>query len=204
MLAATVSSSRTSASPKAFSRSWFSRTIDAEHAVAGEDRHVSEADALGRCPASTPMPRAGCSATRFVDDRAGASRYERAWRRVRRRRVDGGVQAHAVLVVVEVVDGRSRRRPTSGCRCRRWRTPRAACRRRGRRSPGSRARRAIPCWMLLITASSALRCSVSFSSRCVSSNSRAFSSAMPMVAPIGRQRAHVGRRRTRARARSSR
>ncbi len=42
----------------------------------------------------------------------------------------------------------------------------------------------MPCWMLLITASSALRCSVSFSSRCVSSKRRAFSSATPIVAPI--------------------
>jgi len=41
---------------------------------------------------------------------------------------------------------------------------------------------AIPCWMLLMTASSALRCSVSFNSRCVSSNSRALSSATPMLA----------------------
>ncbi len=49
---------------------------------------------------------------------------------------------------------------------------------------------AIPCWMLLMTASSALRCSVSFSSRCVSSNRRAFSSATPMLAAI------VCRRRT--------
>ena len=42
----------------------------------------------------------------------------------------------------------------------------------------------MPCWMLLITASSALRCSVSFSRRCVSSNRRAFSSATPMLATI--------------------
>ena len=41
---------------------------------------------------------------------------------------------------------------------------------------------AMPCWMLLITASSAARCSVSLSSRCVSSNRRAFSSATPMLA----------------------
>ena len=41
---------------------------------------------------------------------------------------------------------------------------------------------ATPCWMLLMTASSALRCSVSFSRRCVSSNRRAFSSATPMLA----------------------
>ncbi len=36
--------------------------------------------------------------------------------------------------------------------------------------------------MLLITASSALRCSVSFSRRCVSSKRRAFSSATPIDA----------------------
>ncbi len=41
---------------------------------------------------------------------------------------------------------------------------------------------AIPCWMLLITASSDERRSVSFSRRCVSSKSRAFSSATPMLA----------------------
>ena len=41
---------------------------------------------------------------------------------------------------------------------------------------------AIPCWMLLITASSALRRSVSLSRRCVSANRRAFSSATPMLA----------------------
>ncbi len=41
---------------------------------------------------------------------------------------------------------------------------------------------AIPCWMLLITASSALRCSVSLSRRCVSANRRAFSSATAMLA----------------------
>ena len=40
---------------------------------------------------------------------------------------------------------------------------------------------AMPCWMLLITAISAARCSVSFSRRCVSSNRRAFSSATPML-----------------------
>ena len=51
---------------------------------------------------------------------------------------------------------------------------------------------AIPCWMLLITASSALRCSVSFSSRCVSSNRRAFSSATPMLAATVREQADLG------------
>jgi hypothetical protein len=40
---------------------------------------------------------------------------------------------------------------------------------------------AMPCWMLLITASSALRCAVSFSSRCVSAKLRALSSATPML-----------------------
>ena len=50
----------------------------------------------------------------------------------------------------------------------------------------------MPCWMLLITASSALRCSVSFSRRCVSSNRRAFSSATPMLAATVRQQAHLG------------
>ncbi len=40
---------------------------------------------------------------------------------------------------------------------------------------------AMPSWMLLITANSAARCSVSFSSRCVSSKSRAFSSATLML-----------------------
>ena len=39
-----------------------------------------------------------------------------------------------------------------------------------------------PCWMLLMTASSAVRCSVSLSRRCVSSKRRAFSSATPMLA----------------------
>ena len=41
---------------------------------------------------------------------------------------------------------------------------------------------AMPCWMLLITASSAARRSVSRSRRCVSSKWRAFCSAMPMLA----------------------
>ena len=49
---------------------------------------------------------------------------------------------------------------------------------------------AMPSWMLLMTASSALRCSVSFSSRCVSSKRRAFSSATLMrVAERGQQAA---------------
>ena len=51
---------------------------------------------------------------------------------------------------------------------------------------------AMPCWMLLITASSALRCSVSFSSRCVSSNRRAFSSATLMLRGDRLEQAHVG------------
>ena len=50
----------------------------------------------------------------------------------------------------------------------------------------------MPCWMLLMTASSAARCSVSFSRRCVSSNRRAFSSATPMLAATVEQQAHVG------------
>ncbi len=41
---------------------------------------------------------------------------------------------------------------------------------------------ATPCWMLLMTASSAFLCSVSLSSRCVSSKRRAFSRATPMDA----------------------
>ena len=41
---------------------------------------------------------------------------------------------------------------------------------------------AIPCWMLLMTESSAARCSVSFKSRCVWSNSRAFSSTTLILA----------------------
>ena len=49
-----------------------------------------------------------------------------------------------------------------------------------------------PCWMLLMIASSAARCSVSLSSRCVSSNRRAFSSATLMLA------ASVSSRRTSA------
>ena len=39
---------------------------------------------------------------------------------------------------------------------------------------------AMPCWMLLMTASSALRCSVSLSRRCVSSKRRALCSATPI------------------------
>jgi len=57
--------------------------------------------------------------------------------------------------------------------------------------------------MLLITASSALRCSVSFSRRWVSSNSRAFSSARPFdAATVSSRRTSI--RRTRAPARDSR
>ncbi len=40
---------------------------------------------------------------------------------------------------------------------------------------------ATPCWMLLMTASSAFLCSVSLSSRCVSSKRRAFSRATVML-----------------------
>jgi len=51
----------------------------------------------------------------------------------------------------------------------------------------------MPCWMLLITASSAARWSVSFSSRCVSSNSRAFSSGQAhRGSSVCRQRTSAG------------
>ena len=48
------------------------------------------------------------------------------------------------------------------------------------------------CWTLLMIASSAARCSVSLSSRCVSSNSRAFSSATLMLVRERLEQAHVG------------
>ncbi len=65
--------------------------------------------------------------------------------------------------------GRTRR-----CRCPAPAAPRAACRRRGRRSPGSRARPAMPCWMVPITSSSRTR---ALSSSVRSSSCRARSPA---------------------------
>ena len=68
------------------------------------------------------------------------------------------------------------------CRCRApaRRRSRGSCRRRGRRSPACRASTRAPSWTLLMIASSAARCSVSLSRRCVSSKRRAFSSATLM------------------------
>ena len=56
---------------------------------------------------------------------------------------------------------------------------------------------AMPCWIVLITANSALRCSVSLSSRCVSSNRRAFSKATARL-PVS-----VSSRRTSASVKAS-
>ena len=49
-----------------------------------------------------------------------------------------------------------------------------------------------PCWMLLMTASSAARCSVSFSRRCVSSKRRAFSQRDAHAGGDGGEQPHVG------------
>ena len=64
-------------------------------------------------------------------------------------------------------------------------------------TPWRSSRRASAGWTALMIASSAARCSVSLSRRCVSSNSRAFSSATPMLA------ATVDSRRTSASPKAS-
>ena len=87
-----------------------------------------------------------------------------------------------MLVDVEELQPSACRVEPAGCRCRRvLNTSRSLSPTRSTMAWKS-SLAAMPCWMLLMTASSALRCSVSFSRRCVSSNRRAFSSATPMLA----------------------
>ena len=136
------------------------------------------------------------------DTRARAARA-RSPVRLRQRTVRHGTDlAAAVLVVVERTDDLVPR-PTTGCTSRgSLKTSRSLSPTRSTIAWKS-STAAMPCWMLLITASSALRCSVSFSSRCVSSNRRAFSSATPMLAATSAA-AGPPLRRTHSRARSFR
>ena len=175
-LEAIVDSSRTSASPNAFSWSRSSRSM---------------------LPITVSRATIGTANQRFRRLRArDRLARRRAWR------VDHDRQAasHATFEVA----ARSRRRAAAGRVVRRARTrtcragdpidssnhampmfstPSDSRRLSPTRSmmPAKSTCAAMPCWIELIAASSVVRCSVSRRRRCVSSNSRAFSSATPML-----------------------
>ena len=155
----------------------------AEEALADERSARTIDDLLRRCRGSAACPSAAIARRSCSRPRARASQHAPSTgrsadrgigatsagaRRARTRRGDARMLGRLVAPADADVAG--------------VRTPRAACRRPGRRCAWKSSSAAMPCWMLLITASSALRCSVSFSRRCVSSNRRAFSSATPMLA----------------------
>ena len=177
-------------SPNACSRSSSRATIDAEHAVAADDRHDRRRLRACRCPGAYASRRtcrvrallttAGCRVRSIVLARTTGLDAVRS----------ACVQPLAVLVDVEEMDApvswSYQRMPMSRCSS----TSRSLSPTRSTIA-WNRAQPAMPCWMLLITASSALRCSVSFNSRCVSSNRRAFSSATPMLAGDRAQQPHL-------------
>ena len=180
MLDASVLSSRSSASRRRRRRMLSSATV-AEDPLAGEDRHAepglgrrSRPDRPGRPrrPASCAGSRSG-SGARPDDRRAGQPGPEldrSRGRTARLRRCRTGSGSRSVVVVVQRDVQRI--------------APRRSARTRSPTSSMIAAKsscfaRASP--MSLMTASSALRWSVSVSRRFVSSNSRAFSRATPML-----------------------
>ena len=142
------------------------RTIDMRRIGAVQVARVRARCLLGECVDNAGLARSDDRLARAAGHLGGSARQ---------------VQALAVLVFVEVVirlvAGSYQRMPMSPV----LNTSRSLSPTRSTMAWKSSSA-AMPCWMLLITASSAARCSVSLSRRCVSSKRRAFSSATPMLA----------------------
>ena len=116
-----------------------------------------------------------------ADRATGARAVER-----HRRGIAGACRAR-IRTGMHEAGGRGR---TSGCRCRRCRSTSRSLSPTRSTIAWKSSSAAMPCWMLLITASSAARCSLSFSSAGLVEQ-RAFSSAMPMRGDR-REQAHLG------------
>ena len=198
--AASVESSRTSASLKAWvcrgsGARWTPNTRSpvrdrgGEHRLWSARRPQRTETPASRCPRRRRRDRSGRAGLENVRVEPGTERtWLDGWSRVRRRSI-AVRERDQVRRRVEMAMSISRRR-----RSRRILSP------TGRTSPGCRAARPAPCWTLVDDRQLGVRCSlVSVSSRCVSSNSRAFSSATLRLDGEGRQQADVGLARTRPR-----
>ena len=127
----------------------------AEQALAGQHRRAEQrARAIGAFRHRHALA-AICSSTE--PNTKGRGSVTHRWMKLPGTGLRGGLAGSRTpcSTAYDVQSTPVRPRPRRGCRGRRCRTPRAACRRPGRRWPGSRAAPAMPCWMLLITASSA-------------------------------------------------